>query len=676
MTKNKSNNGQRVKMESSENLLRDVITRQAGDKMKGIMELFQNAVDATRDLKKPEIRASLVLDDDGSAEFVFKDNGVGIGKTAEEIISRFAIFGDSGKAGDGSQIGEMGIGRGQAINMLVGSDRLTMKGELFIETQHGTGGFMMSDFCLKDMSFDIEEIPKSKTMPKGTSWEFHFKESPFDRSELSNYILKNIFLPSVDFELNGEEFVWMDGDGRDMTKVMTLAGDGWMFKQSKAMGTIKLYERGLYVDTFSLFGHVGGLLFVGVPLQLDMSRRNVLTEDKTWRRIVSELRLRLTLKTLKKKNVTRDECGALLSMINMIDRDSELFDALYNAQLLRDVRGHMYSLRDLASHGSVYYSDRGSIADKATGLGSIVVDNSYFESLPGRAQDAVSFYVNDMKNLEDSDLWKEIKNEEFKKLDATEEQKSILGILKDVMGDAKVGSRTLEDISFHVGEHKNYRAWTDSSNYIAFRKDMVKRAMAVQKAFGSFHACTYLMPLLSHELAHFQIGEDSMVTEGIHDVDFYELFERWVHTLNERIFDFFFENEERTQAMSVDLSKIIELMKEVEKEWSGFSVEYKKNQILLKGFYEFDDVRTNIKTLVWLDRRGLYAYFHRDLLEIRYCFEGVDANHKIASYVISKEEAKSKHLGSVGAVVRGKEEVLKIVPQIFEETILPEYVIY
>lgn len=637
-TKNKSN-GKRVKMESSENLLRDVITRQAGDKMKGITELFQNAVDATREVKKPEIKVSLVIDNtNDSAEFVFIDNGIGIGKTAEDIVQKFAIFGDSGKAGDDDQIGEMGIGRGQAINMLVGSDRRTMDGSLFVETQHGSGGFMLSNFCMKDMSFDIEEIPKSKTMPRGTRWEFHFNKFLFGQGELKEYLGKNVFLPKINFQLNGDKFVWYDEDRKDMSKAVTISTDDWWFKQSKSLSAIRLYERGLFVDSFNIFGFTGGVLFVNIPLQLDMSRRNVLSEDENWAKIRAQLKYDMAERTLKKKALSRDESGALLCMLPLLDREDVMWQSIYHSTLIKDVRGHMHSLADLEGQ-SVYYAKKGSVADKAIGQGNIVLDDSFLEALPYDAYNSIKYMTHQFEDLEDSDLWKSIKGEEFERLDASEEQRSILQILREVVGDTSVGSRSLNGIEFHVGDHKHYAAWTDSDTHITFRKDYVKKAMALQKKFGAFHACVYLLPLLSHEMSHFQVGEDSTLAEGVHGIEFYELSEQWSFKLNERIFDFFFENEDKMQAMSAQLKELVELMEKRRDHY--VNIEYKKNQILMKY---------GSKTMVWLARNGSYIYFHSTAF-----FNNVEL---LQPYHITEEEAKSKHLGSIRAIVKGKEDVV------------------
>ena len=99
---------EQVEFQPSRSLLKAVLTRQAGDWRKGLLELVQNAIDATRGTEEPRIEFTV-----DSHTLTCSDNGTGIGNTREEIIRRFAVFGDSEKRDDDATLGHFGIGRFQ-----------------------------------------------------------------------------------------------------------------------------------------------------------------------------------------------------------------------------------------------------------------------------------------------------------------------------------------------------------------------------------------------------------------------------------------------------------------------------------------------------------------------------------------------------------------------------------
>jgi len=64
--------------------------------LKGLTELIQNAVDGIRSRKDDTTRGSveIVVSDDGK-QLVFRDNGIGLGSSKEEIAQKFGVFGYS-----------------------------------------------------------------------------------------------------------------------------------------------------------------------------------------------------------------------------------------------------------------------------------------------------------------------------------------------------------------------------------------------------------------------------------------------------------------------------------------------------------------------------------------------------------------------------------------------------
>ncbi len=86
----------KVKFTAAQGLLKDVITRQAGDRLKGITELMQNSLDAIAVVrrKKPRFKGKIDITISATGhEIIWEDNGIGLGKTKAEIARNFSVFG-------------------------------------------------------------------------------------------------------------------------------------------------------------------------------------------------------------------------------------------------------------------------------------------------------------------------------------------------------------------------------------------------------------------------------------------------------------------------------------------------------------------------------------------------------------------------------------------------------
>jgi hypothetical protein len=178
-----------VEFQPSRSLLKAVLTRQAGDWRKGLLELVQNAIDATE-----EPRIEFTVD---PYTLVCSDNGVGIGNTREEIIKRFAVFGNSEKRDDDATLGHFGIGRGQTLCLIWSPELDRLDGEITVESN----GFVLSDFRVdEELGFTLSE----KEYVRGTTWTIRANEPTFDADEVAAYLREHVLI-DYPVTVNGED---------------------------------------------------------------------------------------------------------------------------------------------------------------------------------------------------------------------------------------------------------------------------------------------------------------------------------------------------------------------------------------------------------------------------------------------------------------------------------------
>ena len=200
---------ERIKFKADDNLLKQVITDQAGEWKKGILELLQNSYDSIvmreTPTKEPRIDLRVGRTSDGLHFLEVEDNGCGWGKTKEEVIRNMQIFGNSIKKQVEGTIGEKGMGRGQAMAMIYSVAQDEFVGDIVIQTN----GWEIYDIRLSDLSFSIRKQVKGEdgrsVKRRGTRWIITSPFREFDNleDEIREFINDNIMLP-VTITLNGK----------------------------------------------------------------------------------------------------------------------------------------------------------------------------------------------------------------------------------------------------------------------------------------------------------------------------------------------------------------------------------------------------------------------------------------------------------------------------------------
>lgn len=466
-------NGNRIKFVADDNLLRQVITDQAGDWKKGILELMQNSYDSI--VMKGNISATSTIEiktkNDGDISMLsVEDWGCGWGNTQEEIIRNMKVFGNSVKKSIEGTIGEKGMGRGQAFAMIYNSSINEFVGEIEIQTN----GWIIYDIKLSDLSFSIRRGGKGVSKLHGTIWTIKSSFRKFDQIEIMDYIEKNILLP-VRITIN-DETIKRSVKGKKFETPYAIY-------YTKAAGGFDIYDRGMYVREKS-FGGVGGIIITKVPLKLNFARNDIHDSDSNWKQIWNDAMISVKEHVIS-GTFTDDKKRAAAILVS---KDSSLRWEFADMPIIRTAQGKFITPRTLQKYGTVYYSEVGNrIADSVIEQGGMVIDYDFI-SVARR-------YVSDILDMNDStdsivEYAKQSRYTEFAYEELTDKEKAYMHLLKklEVGRDIRLGNRT------------GVLGWTDGSNVIWINR----RTFAGFCKFDPIPAVFYMrsIPLVAHEMAH------------------------------------------------------------------------------------------------------------------------------------------------------------------------------
>lgn len=455
---------EQIQFEPSRSLLKAVLTRQAGDWRKGLLELVQNAIDAAE-----EPRIEFTVD---SYTLVCSDNGVGIGDTREEIIKRFAVFGDSEKRDNDDTLGHFGIGRGQTLCLIWSPELDRLDGSITVESN----GFVLSDFRVdEELGFTLSE----KDYVRGTKWTIRANEPTFDAAEVSAYLREHVLI-EFPVLVNGEDV------RRDLSGEREEYENAILYLEEGAEGFC-LYERGLKVNDVSIVAGWGGTIITKVPLKLDMSRTQVQGRDANWQGILRWVRNRVHKRIdllPKDARLTDSQRSGILSEIA---RRTELAEQWGGLPLVRMTNDKTISLQEAKSKRCYFSSPGSALADRAIEKGLCVIPwHSHglidvLTSLTGRQ-------IRDVRLAPEVAA---IADEQYRIVEPQVREQECLDILQEHFDLGR---------EYRVGVNPQAAGWTDGHSYVAIERDHLRRLKKYRK-----HTLRFLLEaidLIAHEHAH------------------------------------------------------------------------------------------------------------------------------------------------------------------------------
>jgi hypothetical protein len=521
-----------------QNLIYDVMTRQAGTVGKAILEAVMNAIDA----KAPQIDITLSRN-----HFQIVDNGVGI-QTEEEIDANFATLGQPHQKGENGELnttfGEFRMGRGQIF----------AQGKTTWKTHH----FVLEvDIKNKGLDFSQTLVPNPITGCDITT-------ELYQEMTTSGYIDTIAELRSACAHAPGK--IVLNGDVINTPPSetsWTKETDDAYFKLTKggSYSGVKVYQRGIFVEEIPTYRiGVSGKVVSKARFKLNFARNQIMRDCPVWKRINSILESHAEIETKRETTLSKDQC---LAQIRKIASEPNSAWQHTNDKIFEDIQGKRWNLKQIRTGKgfqktpdlkTIYtFSPTNSQGDKIMqrrlaivfplsllehiqDLGIKITKEKFFETLFGNYETP--------KYADPEELSKE--------LDTTYtllEPKTLSEIETCLLNSiSKAGAIIAWDAARHERTHRVHPrtlrigtgpadGWTNGSTYIAINRDFLKNNNK-----GTMRECVNIATLLLHEYCH---DSEDQTGHG-HPVEFYQNYERLSRHILGRVAQEIFDSYAKT----------------------------------------------------------------------------------------------------------------------------------
>lgn len=512
---------ERLRIEGTDDLLRQVIEDQAEDVEHAWREAIQNGLDSPM-----STRVEL---DWNRVRSIIADNGDGVDLTQQYGEELLTNLGESSKdADDDETIGEFGIGKGQVFAkartaMLSGDqallfdikgkglevlkcsaeDAATVAGRQdedwashIVEARenHDLGGLLVV------MSHYDDEVPDYSF-----KWD-NYEERVTDRFKYAE------LATATRVEINGERIsdASVNTDTYAYTHVEEFDGDEagrvHIGVGNSIQDDIAVYSNGVYVTDVDGRG-LGGDVVVEGNLKLNFARNGIQSGCPKWAEITERLdTIRLDLFDSMPDDRLNSDAREFLAK-RVLDGDDRFTDTA----VLRTASGDLVSLEEAQSRKNVGVAEPGDkAADKLEEMGSLVLDES---------DDATSealYAIDDESHEVEMETYEAEEKAEkmgihstYERLDQGELrplQRKQLAIARE-LGD-RLNEALDEERQIYYGKSDVAKAWTDGITYITITDDSTssnKRAVWVPELFRQ----------LVHEFSHTVDSKENQADHGI-----------------------------------------------------------------------------------------------------------------------------------------------------------------
>ncbi len=493
-----------------QNLLYDVITKQAGSLQKAILEGVMNSVDA----QSTEVRIDL-----SDRQVMLQDNGHGF-RSKEEIEVVFEVFGAPQEAE--KTFSRFHMGRGQLFSFGV-------------NTWHTQGFVMEVDVKNKGLDYELSE------------------NNPFQEGCKVEIALYDPLLPSQLDAIQRDLKTWVSWldipvylNGRKISTPPTdhawdLENDDAYMKFSDR-GSLDVYNQGVLVCKYPAYTFgTGGVVVSKHRLDVNFARNDIQSTCSIWRRIGKILRQHTQQEVLKKPKTTDAERQHVAENVKS---GALLLEDAYGLKILTDVEGRQHTLESLyknpRSHMSVAprghrvsasaHQQRLAFVLAQETLDRFDVDSlaEFVEILKRRAQEAIERHPRmhwkwtgflqylERLTLVDMATFQNVIGENFETLPEKAlnvYQKRGLLIAQSAM-PILANHCQQHQRHLHAGKSDIAHAWTDGTRNIWIN---IEQLRLLQQGYAG---CARIAGLLLHEFLH--EGPDTGTHE--HDTEFYQRF--------------------------------------------------------------------------------------------------------------------------------------------------------
>lgn len=516
--------GKRGKMVAVPELVKKVMSRQAGKPKKGIRELMQNAFDS-HDLREGEelpIQIKVEQRPDESVLY-FADSGVGWAKDPLTFYRKMKLVGHDWK--DEAR-GEFGIGRGQALSMIYDPDVEDYVGEAKVTTLIDSEPWTITNFGMnKTIHFDnpkkgIDE-KKLGDPEHGAQWTIVSPDPEFFTEEgIRDYVRKNV-IGEYPVEVNGE-LVTPETRGEKHKIEFEVDGEKYeavLYLERRGIGGFDVYNRGIKVARPYFTTGWCGKVLTKFNLPATMSRENIDRKSDVWKKMKRKIQdvIANKCKTASELNSKERE-----GMANLIQDRGDLRDDFKYREVFKLADGSYASFSELGGYvdrkGKLLSGDMNKITGRMIDCGIPVLDESEL-TYETKKFFAEEFGLSDPgdedkytpKNARKSEEYSKRASKEYKKLEMTHNEKLMAEAFERIQSEAGMRDK-MREIRF--GEGPNVNAWTDGRSEVVFAREEFDNW--VEKADESpadfIQTIEHLFPHFVHEVAHDEDTRGSIIS--------------------------------------------------------------------------------------------------------------------------------------------------------------------
>lgn len=318
---------QRRRLQAHENLILQVIKRQAGTLSKAVLEGVMNAIDAGAQ------NISVTV---GTSTVTISDDGRGF-ESEESIKQVFEVFGqphdlDEGGISKDAKFGTFRIGRGQLF-------------AFGVNTWRSNGFQMMTDINAWELEYNLTtDLPVQPGCMITVKLYEHLDQRSVQNTvdeitRFCRYVPQNLVVNGELIARDPAKMKWdVETDEAYINK--KVAASRW-----RSASGLDVYQQGVFVETLpaSEYG-LEGTIVIKRAVQVNFARNQVIRSCKRWQKIARLLRATGIEDAAKRPNLTKDTARHFVESIVAGDASREQF---YNTPCLPDVNGRLWSLAQL-----------------------------------------------------------------------------------------------------------------------------------------------------------------------------------------------------------------------------------------------------------------------------------------------------------------------------------------
>lgn len=316
-------------LKAHQNLLMDVIKRQAGTVSKAILEGVMNSIDAEAE------KVEITLDSD---RLVVQDDGKGL-----QDLKFFETFGQPHEEGD-AVYGTFRMGRGQLF--------------AFGRNIWKTAQFLL-DVDVKNKGLDYlceESDDKNKYPGCHITVEFYDKLSRVTLMSVENELRSFVKYSQIPVWFNGEKI------SKNPAKIKWQHDTPDFRAKFTTSGSLSIYNLGVLICVKPYYSYgVGGEIISKKQVKVNFARNDVMSDCPVWKKMVPLINEASGRKRETKKRDDDEDRLYYAKQINggMLD-ESEVSDLFYCKKAITDVRGRHHTIESVLRHDIVTVAERGN----------------------------------------------------------------------------------------------------------------------------------------------------------------------------------------------------------------------------------------------------------------------------------------------------------------------------